>query len=311
MSPGPPLVTIAVERGRRRSGLPLLVSLKVAGFCVVWSSAFSAAKLAIADCPPLLLLSIRFVVAGTVLLAAAALFGKSLRTSWRDVLVLAALGLLNNVLYLGLSFVALKTVSAGLTTIIVSANPILTTVAAALLLGERLSLRKMIGLILGLGGVAFIVHDRIGRGFDEPHGILLVAGALAALVAGTLLYKLFAPREGLWVGTGIQNIAAGAVLGPFALATESMAAIHVTPSLVLAIAHLALIVSVAGFMLWYHLLDISSATTASSYHFLMPPLGLIFSWIVLHEPVPMINLVGIVPVAVGIYLVTRERPAAP
>ena len=62
-------------------------------------------------------------------------------------------------------------------------------------------------------------------------------------------------------------------------------------------------------MLWFHLLTVSGATAASSYHFLMPPLGVLFGWLLLGERVAWPDLLGILPVAIGIYLVTRPgRP---
>ena len=58
-------------------------------------------------------------------------------------------------------------------------------------------------------------------------------------------------------------------------------------------------------MLWFHLLKVCGATAASAYHFVMPPLAMIFAFVVLGEHVALQDLFGVVPVAIGIYLVTR------
>jgi drug/metabolite transporter (DMT)-like permease len=63
--------------------------------------------------------------------------------------------------------------------------------------------------------------------------------------------------------------------------------------------------SILAYWLWFHLLKVCGATAASAYHFLMPPLGMLFAWMVLGEHVAFRDLLGIVPVALGIYLVTR------
>ena len=63
--------------------------------------------------------------------------------------------------------------------------------------------------------------------------------------------------------------------------------------------------SILAYLLWFHLLKVSGATAASAYHFLMPPLGMLFAFLVLGEHVEIRDLLGIVPVALGIYLVTR------
>ena len=72
-----------------------------------------------------------------------------------------------------------------------------------------------------------------------------------------------------------------------------------------ALIYLSLFVSIFGYLLWFHLLNVAGATAASSYHFLMPPLGVLFGWLLLGEHVAGADLLGIVPVAIGIYLVTR------
>jgi drug/metabolite transporter (DMT)-like permease len=88
---------------------------------------------------------------------------------------------------------------------------------------------------------------------------------------------------------------------------------EVTPSwrLFVSLAYSALLVSVVGYLLWFYLLTRSGATAASAYHFLMPPLGMLFGWLILDEHVAVPDLIGIIPVALGIYLVTRPVSPSP
>src|SRR4051812_8522252 len=76
-----------------------------------------------------------------------------------------------------------------------------------------------------------------------------------------------------------------------------------------AFAFLVLGGSILAYLLWFHLLKVCGATAASAYHFLMPPLGMLFAFLVLGEQVEFKDLIGIVPVALGIYLVTRPAIA--
>ena len=76
-----------------------------------------------------------------------------------------------------------------------------------------------------------------------------------------------------------------------------------------ALAYLVLLVSAIGFLLWFHLLTVSGATAASAYHFLMPPLGLFFGWLLLGERLEPADFAGILPIALGIYLVTHPASA--
>src|ERR1700732_4294191 len=261
--------------------LPIYISL----FCVLWSFAFVAGKIGVTACPPLILLTARFSLAGILILGISALRRDAWSLSWRDAWVFAVLGVANNALYLGLGYTGLQTVSAG----------------------RR---RKVAGLSLGIAGVSFIVWHRMSVGTDSWHGILFTLASLASIVAGTILFKLLAPKGSLWIGNGVQNLFAGIVLLPFAFTLANVGDIVPSARLLGAFAFLVLGGSVLAYLLWFHLLKVCGATAASAYHFLMPPLGMLFAWIILGEHVEVRDLMGIVPVALGIYLVTRPAAAS-
>jgi drug/metabolite transporter (DMT)-like permease len=286
--------------------LPIYIGL----FCLLWSFAFVAGKIGVTDCPPLILLTARFSLGGVLILGISALRRDAWSLSWRDTLVFAVLGVANNALYLGLGYTGLQTVSAGLGGLVVSANPVFTAVLAALFLKERLTWRKVAGLLLGITGVGFIVWHRTSVGTDSLHGILFTLASLASIVLGTILFKLLAPEGSLWIGNGVQNLSAGIVLLPFAFTLADAGDIAPSLRLLGAFAFLVLGGSILAYRLWFHLLKVCGATAASAYHFLMPPLGMLFAWIVLGERVEIRDLIGIVPVALGIYLVTRPAVAS-
>jgi drug/metabolite transporter (DMT)-like permease len=286
--------------------LPIYIGL----FCVLWSFAFVAGKIGVTACPPLILLTARFSLAGILILGISALRRDAWSLSWRDACVFAILGVANNALYLGLGYTGLQTVSAGLGGLVVSANPVFTAGLAALFLGEALTWRKVAGLSLGIAGVSFIVWHRISVGTDAWHGILFTLASLASIVAGTILFKLLAPKGSLWIGNGVQNLTAGIVLLPIALTFADISDIVPSARLLGAFAFLVLGGSILAYLLWFHLLKVCGATAASAYHFLMPPLGMLFAWIILGEHIEVRDLMGIVPVALGIYLVTRPAAAS-
>jgi drug/metabolite transporter (DMT)-like permease len=290
----------------RLNPLPLYITL----FCLLWSFAFVAGKIGVTDCPPLILLAARFLLAGTLILAISAFRRDALPLSVRDVVVFAILGVAKNALYLGLGYTGLKSVSAGLGGLIVSANPVFTAALAALFLGERLTGRKVAGLLLGILGVGLIVWHRMSVGTDSLHGIFFTLASLASIVAGTILFKVLAPKGSLWIGNGVQNLAGGMALLPFAFTLADVGDIVPSARLVGAFAFLVLGGSILAYLLWFHLLKVCGATAASAYHFLMPPLAMLFAFLVFGEHVEFRDLLGVVPVALGIYLVTRPAAAA-
>jgi drug/metabolite transporter (DMT)-like permease len=245
------------------------------------------------------------------MLGAAMLTGAPWRLARRDLPILAALGIANNALYLGLNYVGItRGVSAGLSALIISANPVLTALLAAFFLGERLTWRKAAGLLFGVGGVAIIVGSRLSGG-ESPVGVAFVIGALAALVGGTIAFKRLAPSGGLWIGNGVQNLAGGLALAPFAAAFESVGDVVPSWRLLAGLGFLVFFSAIVAYLLWFHLLTVSGATAASAYHFMMPPLGLLFGWLLLGERLELPDLLGVLPVGLGIWLVTHADAPAP
>jgi drug/metabolite transporter (DMT)-like permease len=286
-------------------GPPISFPLMVAAFCLIWASAFSVAKIAMADSPPLLLLTMRCLLAGVVMLGASATHRSAWNMSWHDVLIFAVLGIVNQATFLSLGYMGMRSVSSGLSALVISANPVLTAVLATWFLDERMTRRKVAGLLLGICGVAFVVESRLSGGGDQFAGIAFTIAALISLVGGTIVFKKFAPPRGHWIGNGVQSLSAGLAMLPFAVSFENIGDIEPTWRLFTALAYLVLFVSVLSCLLWFRMLTVSGATAASSYHFMMPPLGLLFGWLLLGEHVQPTDLIGIVPVAIGIYFVTR------
>lgn len=287
---------------RRNATLPWLIAI----FCLIWSSVFAVARLGLAHAPPLTLLSVRFGLAALLTLGLAVGLRESLPRG-RDLLGLALIGVSSHAIYLGLSYLGMRHVPAGLTAIIVSANPVLTACLAALLLDERLSIRKVLGLALGVVGVAFILRHRVLAGTDDAMDLLWPLGALVALSGGAILFKRLGVTSGGFGGLSVQLAAASAFLaGPAWVLEGGLAAIDPTGEFWFSLAYQALLASVIAYAIWFHLLKVSSATAASAWHFLIPPLGVLFGWLIMDETVMWADFAGIVPVAAGIWLVTRS-----
>ena len=287
---------------------PLLRNAALAfPFVLIWTSAFPAAKIGLIDSPPLLFLSLRFLAAGVLMLAWAHWRGTLRKLTLQELGVLSALGLLNHALYLSLSWTGMGSLSSGLSTILISANPIVVAVLSSYILREPLTHQKVLGLALGFLGVAFIVRNRIGSATDTLEGFLLVLAALLTLALGTVMYKKWPVRTDIVTGTGFQIILSGLFLLPLALLMENWAEMAWTPTFAGAFVWLVLVVSITGYQLWFNLLDRGSASAASVWFFLTPPLGLLAGAWLLDEPLNWIDFLGIVPVVLGIVLVTRAR----
>ncbi|EGI76165.1 hypothetical protein HGR_12567 [Hylemonella gracilis ATCC 19624] len=295
---------------------------QVLAFCLCWSAAFPLAKLGLRDAPPLQFLCLRFLLASALMLAWLALRAWRRGTpflprdpgagdrgrAWRPWVLLALIGLCNNALYLGLGWSGMLHLSSGLSSVIISTNPVWVALAASLLLGERLDGRRVTGLLLCLAGVCWIVWRRLGLQDDSALGVVLVGAGALSLVAGTLLFKRWQSELAgvdLLLNNAVQVGVSGLLLIPLATWLEADQSIHWTPTFVVSFTLMVGLVSIVAYLLWLHLLRTRSATEASALHFLMPPTGLLMSWAMLGEPLHDSDLLGIVPVAAGLWLVTR------
>jgi drug/metabolite transporter (DMT)-like permease len=272
-------------------------------FSVLWASGFVAIKLALPHCPPYVLMSSRFLVAGAGLLglgrARGAVFPRD-AAEWRPIVLV---GVLVNALYLGFTAVAFQAISAGLGAVLASLNPLLVSVVSSRMLGERLTAVRAVGLVTSFAGVVAVMGTRIGSD-NQPWAIALFLGAVVFFVSGTILFKLLPAGPDLLVVNGGQLFSAGVVLTAPAL-LEPIGRIELTAALVVGWAILTVAVSGGAMLLWLWLLRHGDAARASAWFFLNPILGLAMGAAALGEPLGALDLAGALAVAVGIWLVQR------
>lgn len=277
-------------------------------FAVIWSSAFSVAKILVAEIPPFTVSAIRFFIAGGLAASLALMLGQRLprgREAWRAILIL---GTCQNTLYLGLFFTAMTTIPAGLAAIIASAMPLVVAAMAPVIIGERIGGLRTAGLILGFGGVLWIMGTRLAGGV-EPVGVGLAIIGTMALAIATLTVKKVAFGTGLLMVVACQ-MAVGAVgCAVLALVLEDVTAWELTaenaPRLVPAFVYQVVFPGIVATLLWFTLVKRVSAAGASSFHFLNPVFGVGFAYLLLGEPVGWNDALGVALVASGIVIVNR------
>jgi len=281
-------------------------------YVVLWSSAFIATKVGVTHSPPLTLLAVRFLCAAAVLVGLARARGLAAPDGWAAWGRLALFGLLNGALYLGLVYESLRHLSAGMGAILAATNPLLLALAAPRLLGERLTPLRVLGLVLGFGGVIFVMGARLGGGggADTGLGMALQLAGIVCLVGATIVYKRRPPREHPLVINAVQLGAAGLALVVPALLVEDPRHVRVDAPLALSFLYLVFVISIGASLLWFWLLARGEASVVSAYYFLTPIFGLALAALLLGEPFGARDLVGLAAVAVGIALIGRPLPPA-
>jgi drug/metabolite transporter (DMT)-like permease len=272
-------------------------------FVLLWATGFIGAKFGLPYAPPLKFLSWRFVI----VIALTTLIALATRAPWprgRQIAHVAVAGVLLQAGYLGGVFVGIDLgMSAGLSSLIVSLQPILTAFAGPLF-GEAVSRRQWAGFVLGFGGVFMVVFNKINLGAVSWASLSVTLVALATITAGTLYQKRFCGRQDLRTQSVVQFIAALAVLLPLSLIYETRPVVW-SGEFIFALGWLVLVLSLGAISLLLLLIRRGAATTVSSLMYLVPAVTAVMAWLVFGETLTPLAIGGMALAVAGVALVVR------
>ncbi len=274
-------------------------------YVFLWASAYVPSKIGALGSPPLWFLVVRFGVAGLLALILALALGARLPRTRREWAATALLGGLGNAVYLGFTYVALLHLASGVGAIVASTNPLVLALIAPWLLAEPLTRGKIVGMVLGFGGVIAIVLARLGTGTANPADIGLAFAGVLGSVASTVVYKKWCAGLDLRAVTGLQLLAASLILLPCALLFEGAPRADLTPAFITSFVYVVLVMSIGASLLWFWLLTHGEASRVSAYYFLTPVFGLALAALLLHEPVGLRDVGGLAAITLGISLAQR------
>lgn len=274
-------------------------------FAFIWASAFSSARIIVADAAPMAALAVRFLVSGLIGVGIALALGESWRLTrgqWRATVVF---GLCQNAIYLGLNFVAMQTVEASLAAIIASTMPLMVAAAGWAVFQDKLTWMGTIGLLLGLVGVVIIMSARMGADFD-PYGVALCVLAAIALTVATLSMRGASSGGNLMMVVGLQMLIGAAALAGASALFETP---YVTLSArwVIAFTYTILAPGLLATWLWFALVQRIGAVRAATFHFLTPFFGVAIAALLLGEALGPRDLIGVAVIMAGILAVQLSK----
>lgn len=277
-------------------------------FVIMWSSAFTSARMIVADAPPLTALSLRFLLSGLIGVGLARLMGQSwhlTRSQWRAT---AVFGLCQNALYLGLNFIAMQNVEASLAAIIASTMPLLVALAGLVVFGERIQPLGFAGLIAGVIGVSLIMGARFQGGVDGL-GITLCTLGVISLTVATLAMRGASAGGNFLMVVGLQMLVGSAVLAVPAILLEPFS-VNWNLRLIAAFTYTTLVPGLAATLVWFMLVDRIGTVKAATFHFLNPFFGVAIAAMFLSEKLGPLDLVGVIIITGGILAVqlSKQKP---
>jgi drug/metabolite transporter (DMT)-like permease len=282
----------------------LAIATAPALFVLLWSTGFIGARYGMPYIEPLTFLAVRMVFV-VIIMAAIALFAGARRPNANEIGHSLVAGSLVHGLYLGGVFTAISQgVPAGISALIPGLQPIVISTLANRFMGEKVTRLQLVGLVLGLVGVLFVLHDRRILLAGSALGWVASFLSLIGITIGTLYQKRYCGSIDWRTGNLVQYIGAGALftLGAFAFETRE---IHWTGELIFAMAWLVLVLSIAAVGLMYWLIRRSAATGFASLFYLVPVVTAFLAYILFDERLDSISILGMVICAVGVALVNR------
>jgi drug/metabolite transporter (DMT)-like permease len=283
-------------------------------FVLLWSTGFIGAKYILPYAEPFVFLTIRYFFATLILVALAKILKESLKISKAAIKQSMIVAVFLHVIYIGGVFYAVSIdISAGITAVIVSLQPILVSLLAIPLLGEKLSYRQVFGLALGFIGVFFLLSPKLfegdlSTGFST-FGIICCLLALLGTTGGYLLQKKGGTDIPFLAGTAVQFATSTIIFAIAAVIFEPLT-VDITLEFVLALTWIVVALSIGSIFLLYYLLRRDSASSVSSLYYLVPPLTALQAYYFFDEKIKGIGLIGMVLAALGTLIVTRNSKVA-
>jgi len=289
----------------------MLMRLAPVVFVLLWSTGFIGSKLGADDAEPFTFLAVRFLLVLVLLLPVMVIGGRKARgLSERGHAVVV--GMLIHGFYLGGVFWAIRHgMPAGVAALIVSLQPVLTSLLSAPLLGEKLAARHWLGLVLGLAGAVLILVPGLEHVLEAESGIngptiAATVLALAGITAGTIYQKRFATGTDLLVGTVWQYVGAVILVGGASLAFETRV-IDWTPKFIFALGWLVLVLSIGAVSLLMLLIRQNAVASVSGLFYLVPACTSVIAFFMFGETLGPVQLVGLVLATLAVLMISGVR----
>lgn len=284
---------------------PALVATALLLIYVIWGSTYLAVRYALETLPVFGMAGVRFCIAGAVLIGWAKFRG----APWPTAKNLAATSVIGGAMFLGgngMVVYAEQTLTSSMTALLIAAVPMWMVLFEALVERRRPPTRRIVGLLIGVGGVALLVDPRGGL---DPRGVLAMAVSTVTWAGGSIYARRAPLPTSGPMAAGLEMFCGGSLLLVVAgLTGETFG--HPSGRSLVAMAYLLVFGSIVAFSAYSWLLRETSSALASTYAFVNPGVAVLVGWAFAGEPVSarMLGAGGIVVIAV--IAITTARPVA-
>jgi drug/metabolite transporter (DMT)-like permease len=272
---------------------------------MLWGGSFLFIRIGVPELGPFVLVELRVGIAAVALALCAVILGRlpKVRARWKQ---FAILGAVNAAIPFSLISAAEIHLTASLAAILNSTTVMFTALVAAVWMGDPLTARKVVGVVMGIVGVAVLVGwDPIALNWAVVLSVgAMLAASLSYALAAVYTKRMFAGSPPLAIAIG-QQTAASMLLLP--LAAASLPAERPSAAATISVLALALLSTAVAYMLYYRLIENVGPTSTTTVTLLVPVFGLLLGVLILNEPFGLGTLVGLGTILCSVALVTGLR----
>jgi drug/metabolite transporter (DMT)-like permease len=274
-------------------------------FILLWSSAFITTKPIIDNSDPFAALAFRFffVAIGFYLFS---LYSKqSIIINKKNLIESLFSGVLFHGFYLGGVFYSISIgMPTSIAALIVTLQPVLTNALSGPILGEKVTFKQWIGVLLGFIGAALVLGLDIGSNIPLL-GLLATIIALIAITTSTIWQKKLSNNLTLPVSNFYQAVG-GCLFHVLIIIIFAEPYIDFSKMFVIAMGHQIFLVSFGAFTILMYLIKNNSASKTVSVFFLIPATSAFMAWLFLDESLTNLDLIGFFITSIGVYIATRD-----
>ena len=274
-------------------------------FVLLWSSAFITTKPIIDNSDPFSALAFRFSIVAIGFFLFSFYSKQKILINKQNFFESFFSGVLFHGFYLGGVFFSISTgMPTGITALIVTLQPVLTNILCGPILGEKVTFKQWIGVLLGFVGAALVLGWDVGTNIPLM-GLISTIVALIAITSSTIWQKKLSNNLPLSVSNFYQAIG-GCLFHVMIIIFFVDTYINFTKTFFIAISHQIFLVSFGAFTILMFLIKKNSASKTVSIFFLIPPVSAFMAWLFLNENLSNLDLLGFFITSFGVYVATRD-----
>jgi drug/metabolite transporter (DMT)-like permease len=277
--------------------------------CFFWGTTYVAIRIAVASYPPFFMAGVRFVVAGSVLFAFLALRGYALPGK-RELADAAIVGFALLAVANGLVARSEQWIPSSLAALVVATLPFwMVGIEAVLPRGERITARKVLGILTGFAGLLFLLSPDLKETVDPAYieGIFGLLLASFSWASGSIYSKYRGAKTNPLMAAALQMILGGLVLLLLGMAFGEHRNLAYDPRGLAAVVYLIIFGSIVGYVCFVYALDKLPSSTVSMYAYINPIIAVILGKVILNERMDWTVIVGTGVILSGVLLVQTSR----